>query len=150
MSRVPIAGRGVLELVNVYGRIVQRVEVDNLITQLGDAHVADRMSDAGTDAMSHMAIGTGSGQGSGSQTLATEAARVALTSKTQGTAGDDNDVIYVATFPAGTGTGTITEYAIFNAASTGVMFNYASGFSGIGKTADLALTITHTVTFGSS
>lgn len=68
--------------------------------------------------MSHMAIGTGSTAAAASDTaLGSQSARTTLTSTTV----TDNDVVYVDTFPAGTGTGAITEAGIFNASSGGTM-----------------------------
>ena len=49
--------------------------------------------------------------------LGTELGRVALDSTTRAT----NTITYVATFPAGTGTGAITEAGILNAGATGNM-----------------------------
>lgn len=123
---------------------------DNLFTELGDALVASRMSNASTAAISHMAIGGGTGRTASSTTMHTETARVALTSTTQGTSGDDNLVTYVATFGAGTGTGTVSECALFNASSAGVMFNYLDGFTPFTKASDLSVTITLAIRFGAS
>ena len=118
------------------GLEVRRFETTNFLTEAGEAHMADQMSDAAEAAMSHMAVGTGSGQTAADTALDTEIARVALdaTYPKQGTGATDtilnrvvrdNEVLYRGTFPAGTGTGTITEVAVFNAASGGTMLNYA-------------------------
>ena len=125
-------------------------EFENTLTQLGDALVADALSDRGVTLMSHMAIGTATGgKSTASTTLQTELARVALDSTTQGTAGDDNDVIWVATFPAGTGTGALVEAALLNAASNGTMFSYTD-FSVINKGAADILIFNWTLTCGAS
>jgi hypothetical protein len=132
------------------GRFARRLKAErwihNTVTPLGDAHVADQMSDKGETAMGWMAIGTGTPSATA---LGTELDRNALTSKTQGTGGDDNDVIYVGTWVAGDGTGAITEAGIFNAAAVGTMFVSAS-FSVINKAAADSLVITWTVTFGAT
>ena len=95
-EHVAAKGRLLIELRDSEGELKEVREVDNVITCVGDAHVADRMSDAGEAAMSHMAIGTGTTAASASDTaLVGELDRNALTSTTQGTGGDDNDVIYV-------------------------------------------------------
>ena len=87
-------------------------EIDNLVVTTGKAYVASRMKDTTTTAMSHMAVGTGSTAAAASDTaLGNESARVALTSTTVSGA----DVVYVATFGAGTGTAALTEAAILNA-----------------------------------
>ena len=65
-----------------------------------------------------MAVGSSSTAAATSQTaLGTELGRVALDSTSRAT----NTITYVATFPAGTGTGSITEAGILNAGSTGNM-----------------------------
>jgi hypothetical protein len=52
---------------------------------------------------------------SGNTVLGTELGRVTLTSSTA----SSNSVTYVATFPAGTGTGDVKEAGIFNASGSG-------------------------------
>jgi hypothetical protein len=133
------------------GQIKGVRDIHNSVNPNGDKHVADRLSDAADDIMSHMAIGTGADAGAAATTLTTENGRVALDSKTQGTGAADNDVVYIGTFPAGTGTGTITEAGIFNHATTdtGDLLCY-SHFTGIAKAAGDALEITWTLTCGST
>jgi hypothetical protein len=93
-------------------------DIDNLVVTTGKNYVASRMKDATTTAMSHMAVGTGStAAAAGDTALGGEAARVALSS----TAVSGADVTYSATFPAGTGTGALTEAAVLNASSAGTM-----------------------------
>ncbi len=116
----------------------------NTVTALGDAHVADQLSDQGNTAMSHMAVGAGTPS---TTALGSETDRNALDSTTQGTVGDDNDVIYVCTWAAGDATAALTEAGIFNDASAGTMFVSAS-FAAINKGANDSLVITWTVTFG--
>ena len=87
----------------------------NTITNLMDAHVADQMSDQGDAQIGFIALGTGTGQGVASTDLATyEAATLIALSgtQTQGTGGDDNDVVYSGYWGAGVGTATITEAGI--------------------------------------
>lgn len=111
--------------------IMERWTFSNFLTALGEAHLAARQCASPPAAMSHLAVGTGTGQTAASTTLANEIARVALDSgyPQQGTGAADNEVLYLATLPVGTGTGTLTEFAIFNASSGGTMLNYASGFA---------------------
>lgn len=141
-----IKGRLRIRVLGPRGEVKDERLVPNAITALGDAHVADQMSDQGGAAMSHMAVGSGTG---GTTTLNAEEARVALDSTTQGTGGDDNDVVYVATFGAGVGTAALTEAGIFNDASVGTLFTYAT-FAAINKAAGDSLEITWTVTFGAT
>ena len=103
--------------ISLNGKIIQ--EVDNLVVTAGKGYVASRMKDATATAMSHMAIGSGSTAAAASDTaLGNQLGRVALTSTTVSNA----VVTYVASFPAGTGTGAVTEAAILNASSGGTCY----------------------------
>jgi len=122
------------------GNTVQ--EIPNLVVTDGKDYVASRMKDATATAMSHMAIGTGStAAAAGDSALGNEAGRVALTSTTV----TNNEVVYVATFGAGTGTGAITEAGILNAASSGTLL-CRTVFSVVNKGSADSMTITWTVT----
>lgn len=126
--------------VAINGKTVK--EIDNVVVSDGKGYVASRMKDATATAMSHMAIGTGSTAASSSDSaLETEAGRVSLTSTTV----SSNEVEYVATFGAGTGTGAITEAGIFNAASSGTLL-CRTVFSVVNKGSSDSMTITWTVT----
>lgn len=140
---IRIKGRMSLKVFGPDGRLKEQRLVENVITDLGCAHVADQMSDQGNAALSHMAVGSGTG---GTTTLNSEEARVALDSTTQGTGASDHQVVYVATFGAGVGTAALTEAGILNADVDGVLFNYAE-FSAINKGASDSLEITWTVSF---
>jgi len=117
-------------------------EIPNVVVSDGKDYVASRMKDATATAMSHMAIGTDSTAASSSDTqLGGETGRVSLTSTTV----TNNEVEYVATFGAGTGTGAITEAGILNAASGGTLL-CRTVFSVVNKGASDSMTITWTVT----
>ena len=97
-----------------------------------------------SDVMSHMELGTGTTAAAvGNTTLEAVIAgsRTALTSGTSST----NVATYVASFPAGTGTGAVTEAGIFNASSGGTML-CRTVFSVVNKGADDAMSITWTIT----
>ena len=116
-------------------------EVPNLFVTAGKIYVADRIKNNST-VMSHMAIGTGTAAAAaGNTALGSESARTALTSSTV----TNNEIVYVDTFAAGTGTGAITEAGIFNASSGGTML-CRTVFSVVNKGASDAMTITWTVT----
>jgi len=136
-----------------HGRFARRLKddriIENTVTELMDAHVADQMSDSGDAAIGFMNVGTGSGQVAADVGLDTELDRNALTSTTQGAAGADNDVVYVGDWAAGDGTGAITEAGIMHADNNTSMMCYAS-FAVINKGAADTLEITWTVTFGAS
>lgn len=124
----------------INGETVQ--EIPNLVVTVGKNFVASRMVGVTDNIMSHMAIGTdNTAAAAGNTALGAESARVALTSDTN----TNNEIDYVATFPAGTGTGAITEAGVFNAASSGTLL-CRTVFSVVNKGASDAMTITWTVT----
>jgi hypothetical protein len=103
------------------GQITQSFKVPNLVVTSGKDFIAASMLKTTSNlpaAMSHMAIGTNPATPVlANTTLGTEVGRVALASSNATT----NQVTYTASFPAGTGTGAITEAGIFNEATDGVM-----------------------------
>ena len=139
---IKVTGELRITVTNPEGSITQETVVPNLVVTSGKDFIAERMKDATTTAMSHMAIGTGStAAAAGDTALGSEVGRVALTSTTV----TANAVAYVATFGAGTGTGAITEAGLFNASSSGDML-CRTVFSVINKGAADTLGITWTVT----
>ena len=148
-SKMGIKGLFHATLFGPDGEIKEERIIHNTVTELSDAHVADQLSDSGEAAIGFMAVGTGSGQTSASVGLAVSLERHALTSTTQGAAGADNDVIYVGTWNAGTGTGAITEAGIITA-DNNTSLQYYADFSVINKGAADSLVITWTATFGAS
>lgn len=149
-DRILIKGKIEFIFRNVVTGEVRRYLEDNVFTEVGDAYVADQLSDRDLAQMSHMEIGTGTGGGASSTTLVTPIARVPLDgAPKQGSGVNDNDVIYSAVYPPGTGTGAITEAGIFNAAAGGTMLSYSS-FPVKNKGALDNLTINWTHTHGAS
>jgi hypothetical protein len=71
------------------------------------------VANTGANVIGYMAVGTGSGQTSASTGLAAGANCNALDSRTQGSAGADNDVVFVATWAPGDATMAITEAGVF-------------------------------------
>jgi len=142
-DRVKLRGDLVIEVHGPDGALKERRDLHNLVVTTGLTHIADQMSDQGEAAMSHMAIGAGvAAAAAGDTALGSELGRVALTSTTQSTV----SVVYIATFPAGTGTGAVTEAGIFNATSAGVMLCRTT-FAVVNKAAADAITVTWTLTF---
>lgn len=91
-------------------------KIDNLVVAVGKEVIAARLVGNTLAVMSHMAVGSNNTTATTSQTtLGAELGRVILDS----TARASNTITYVATFPAGTGTGSLTEAAILNASSSG-------------------------------
>lgn len=128
------------------GKIKDRETFKNLVVATGRQHIADQLAGQAQAAMSHMAIGTGTtAQAIGDTSLETELNRKAFTSKSQGAGADANKVIYVCDWPAGEGTGIISEAGIFNAASSGTMLCRTT-FGAKDKGAGDSLTLTWTIT----
>ena len=126
----------------VDGKVKEEHDFRNLVVTVGKNFVASRMVGATANVMSHMAVGAGTTPAAaGDTTLGSELGRVALATSTATT----NVVSYTATFPAGTGTGAVTEAGIFNAASAGTML-CRTVFSVVNKGVDDALSVTWTIT----
>lgn len=149
-ERLQLRGSLKLELFGPDGALKDLREIENLVVNVGLYHIADQLSDQGEGAMSHMAVGTdNTAAAAGNTTLGTELARVALDSTTQGAGASADEVTYVATFAAGTGTGALVEAGILNAASAGVLL-CRSVFSVINKGASDSLVITWVLTIAAS
>lgn len=150
-TKVNRKGKLHVELFDKDGNLKEERHVENLMTNVGEAHIADQLASSQDEsAMSHMAIGTGTTNPASTDTqLANSIDRNALTSRTQGAGGDDNDIIYVGDWAAGDGTGAITEAGIFNSSASGTML-CRSTFATINKGASDTLKITWTVTIGNS
>lgn len=139
-------GRLTIEQFDVDGNLLDSQSVTNVVVDDGLDYIASRMKDATATAMSHMAVGSGTtAAAAGDSTLGTELGRVALTSTTVAS----NAVTYVGDFPAGTGTGAVTEAGIFNASSSGTML-CRTVFSVVNKAAADTLKVTWTLTVSDS
>ena len=130
------------------GNVKNHIEIPNLVVSTGLAAVTSRLLNTATGVMSHMALGTGNTAAVKANTaLQTELARVALSSSSVVTTTTTNDSVqFVAIFPAGTGTGAITEAGILNAASAGTML-CRTVFGVVNKDASDTLSITWKVIF---
>ena len=128
------------------GNVKQTKEAKNLIVNTGLNFICDRMKDDET-AMTHMALGSSTtAAAAGDTALGTQlGSRVSLTSSTV----TDNQIVFVCSFPAGSGTGAVTEAGIFNAASAGTMLCRVV-FSEVNKSADDTLQITWTISLSAS
>jgi hypothetical protein len=123
------------------GRVKDTRVIKNLVVTAGKEFIAARMVGTPT-AMSHMAVGAGTVAADvGDTALGSELGRVELDSS----ASSGAIVTHIATFPAGTGTGAITEAGIFNAASGGTM-QCRSVFPVVNKGADDGMAITWLIT----
>lgn len=144
---IKMTGNLKLVLTDEHGNVKQEEEVKNLVVTVGKNFIASSMAKTTTNspaAMTHMEVGTGTTAAAVGDTAlqtAVASSRVTLASTTVTT----NNVAYVASFPAGTGTGALTEAGIFNASSSGTML-CRTVFSVINKGAADTLGITWTVT----
>ena len=128
------------------GNIKDERLIENLIVDTGLNFICDRMKDDET-AMTHMALGSGStAAAAGDTTLGSQlGSREALDSSTV----TNNQIVYVASFEAGDGTGAVSEAGIFNASTGGTML-CRTVFAVVNKQADDTLTVNWTITLTAS
>ena len=139
---VNVTGRLKISRLNESGDELEVREVKNLIVAVGKNVITSRLVGNTTAIPSHMAVGSSNTAATTAQTaLGTEIGRVVLDSSTR----TNNTIAYVATFPAGTGTGALTEAAILNASSTGDML-CRTNFNAVNKGAADVIVITWNVT----
>lgn len=150
-DRYPIKGKLKLVLTDKDGEIKDEREFQNTITVRHDAVVADRMANGAAALIDYTAVGTTSG-GKTTESTALEAqvSRVQNDSNTNSPGADDNDVVHVATFGAGIGTGALIEAGLFTDAGAGSTLMAWQDFSVINKGAGDTLTVTWTITYGAS
>jgi hypothetical protein len=144
LDSIKITGDVRIDIIGADGVVKDSREIKNLVVTTGKSYIASRMKDATATAMGYMELGTGTtAAAAGDTTLqaAISGSRTALTSTTV----TANAVAYVASFPAGTGTGAVAEAGIFNAASAGTML-CRTVFSVVNKGAADAMSITWTIT----
>lgn len=117
-SSVKLTGKLVIQKFDDSNKLVYETEVKNLVVTSGKQFIASRIVESSATVMGFMAIGDDASSASTIQTtLVNELARVAVDSKT---ASGVNST-FVATFPAGTGTGNIVEASITNTSGTSVI-----------------------------
>lgn len=129
------------------GRIKLDRTVDNLVVNAGRQAIIDRLQGNTPAVADYIAIGTGTTAAAAADTtLETEVARA------QGTLSqpDAHTDRCVYTFPAGTGTGTITEAGRLNASSGGTLMGRALLGTAAVKTAADSLQITYDFTYAAS
>lgn len=143
-DNIKITGDVKIDIIGADGAVKDSREIKNLVVTSGKTFIASRMVGTAATVMGWMELGTGvTAAAAGDTTLQTAIAgsRVALSSGTSSA----NVVTYVASFPAGTGTGAVTEAGIFNASSAGTML-CRTVFSVVNKGAADAMSITWTIT----
>lgn len=143
-DNIKITGDVKIDIIGADGAVKDSREIKNLVVTTGKTFIASRMVGTSANVMGWMELGTGTTAAAVGDTAleaAISGSRVALTSGTSAT----NVVTYVASFPAGTGTGAVTEAGVFNAASAGTML-CRTVFSVVNKGAADAMSITWTIT----
>lgn len=124
-----MTGTVTLTLTDKNGNVKQEQTLSNIITAVGLAHMADRISGVSSPAaMGWMAVGTNAVAAAvGNTLLGAEVARVALSPAVSivTTTQANDTILYQATFGAGVGTGALTEAGVFGVvtANTGPMLN---------------------------
>jgi hypothetical protein len=139
---VRVLGNLEVKLLDKSGTLKDIRNVNNLVVAVGKDIIASRLAGNTIALPSFMAVGSGNTAAATSQTtLGTELGRVALDSSTR----TSNTIAYIATFGAGTGTGSLTEAGIFNAVTSGNML-CRTVFSTVTKAAGDTVVITWNVT----
>lgn len=124
------------------GKVKDSRKVENLVVTAGKVFIASRMTGVVDATMSHMAIGAGTVAAAVADTaLGAQLGRTAMGSMSS--AGPV--ATYVSNFPAGVGTGAVTEAGIFNAVTAGTML-CRTVFAVVNKGADDSMSITWQVT----
>lgn len=142
LSTVHVVGNVDIKQYNDTGSLVVHREIKNTVTAVGKDVIASRLVGNTIAVMSHMAAGNSNVAASISQTaLGSELGRVALDSTSRAT----NTITYIATFPAGSATGNISETGIFNNSSGGNMLCRTS-FTPLTKASGDTIVITWNVT----
>ena len=141
IDTVKITGALSIRLYRADGTLKDSRDIDNLVVTTGKQFIAGRMTGT-ANVMSYMAVGSGTTAAViGDTALGSELGRAAISSATTALA----VTTYVATFPAGTGTGAVTEAGIFNAASAGTML-CRTVFAVVNKDASDTMSITWLIT----
>lgn len=148
---IGLVGHMVAKLYGPNGKLKDKRIKDNQVQDNILAMLTDIISETptGTVKPGWMELGTGSGQNTAANTLATyiSGSRTALDSSVDSSA----VLTMVCTFAAGTGTGAITEAGIFNVVTQDTTdLQLYNSFSVINKGADDSLVVTWTLTFAAA
>ena len=141
---IALSGKLKIVVLDQFGSTKDERDLDNLVVTTGKNVIASRMAGNTTALMSRMGVGTGNTAALVSDTslgAAIASGNVVLDSSTA----SNNTITYVATFPAGTGTGAITEAGIFNGYPGVGSMLCRTVFSVVNKGASDVIVITWTV-----
>ena len=145
-ENLTVTGNVFIAIFDEQGAVKDTRAIKNLVVTAGKTFIASSILKTTNSpaAMTYMGLGTGTtAAAAGDTTLQTPIAssRVTFASATSAT----NIVTYVASFPAGTGTGAVTEAGIFNDVTAGTML-CRTVFSVVNKGANDAMSITWQIT----
>jgi len=144
-DHLKITGAVSIKLFDANGGVKDERKIQNLVVTAGKTFIAASMLKTTVNtpiAMTDMAVGAGTtAAAAGDTALVSELGRVTLASSSSAA----NVVTYTATFPAGTGTGAVTEAGVLNASSGGTLL-CRTVFSVVNKGASDAMSITWTIT----
>lgn len=142
-DKVKLVGSIDFKLLDKHGNVIKRVLKDNLVVTTGLALMLSRLGGSG-NALTHMGIGSGTT----APTLANTDLQTSIVRRVFDTPGGTlagTSITFYCLFPAGTGTGTITEAGLFNAVAAGTMFSRIV-FDPMTKSASLSLAASWTIT----
>lgn len=120
MPNDTVIAKGNLQIIHYDGdgNIKESRQLPNTVVAVGKNYITSRMVGNTIAVMSHMAVGSSNTATVSTNTaLGSEITRVAFDSATV----SGNTATYTATYPAGTGTGTLREAGIFNSSDNGTM-----------------------------
>jgi len=129
------------------GNVKETRDEKNLVVDAGLDFIASRMKDTTDDAMTHMALGTGTTAAAADDT---DVETIAGSRETlDSTTVTDNTHKYVRNFEANDVTGAITEAGIFNASTGGSMLCRVV-FSAVNLTSTDSISVDWTITISAS
>ena len=142
-DKVKVVGSVDFKLLDRHGNIVGRVQKDNLVVTTGLALLLSRLGGSG-NALTHLGIGSGTNAAAlGDTDLQTSIIRRVFDTPGGTLAG--TSITFYCLFPAGVGTGTVSEAGLFNALSGGTMFSRIV-FTPMTKSASMSLAASWTIT----
>lgn len=145
-DKLTVTGNVFVKVFDAQGNVKDSREIKNLVVNAGKTFIASSILKTTNSpaAMTHMGLGTGTTTAVvGDTTLETpiSGSRVTFTSSGSTAA----VVTYVASFPAGTGTGAVAEAGIFNDPTAGTML-CRTVFGVVTKGANDSMSITWQIT----
>jgi hypothetical protein len=145
-DKLTVTGNVFVKVFDAQGNVKDSREIKNLVVTAGKTFIASSMLKTTNSpaAMTHMGLGTGTTLAADADTvLQTPIAGSRVTFLSVGSTA--TVVTYVASFPAGTGTGSVTEAGIFNDPTAGTML-CRTVFGVVTKGANDSMSITWQIT----